>query len=57
MESLFDISYPTVKNRLNRIAEELDASFVPPPNEEQSSVLDRVASREITVAEALGLLP
>ncbi|MEM7363064.1 MAG: DUF2089 domain-containing protein [Pseudomonadota bacterium] len=56
MEALFDISYPTVKNRLNRIAEELDATFVPPPNEEQASVLDRVAAGEITVDEALELL-
>lgn len=29
MESLFGISYPTVKNRLSRIVQQLDASIVP----------------------------
>lgn len=51
MESLFGISYPTVKNRLNAIARELDETFnVPTPNE---LVLDQLARGEITVTEAL----
>ncbi len=51
MESLFGISYPTVKNRLNAIARQLDESFnVPTPNE---LVLDQLARGEITVEEAL----
>jgi hypothetical protein len=51
MESLFGISYPTVKNRLNAIARQLDETFnVPTPNE---LVLDQLAHGEITVDEAL----
>ena len=51
MEGLFGISYPTVKNRLNAIARQLDASFdVPTPNER---VLDQLARGEITVEQAL----
>ena len=51
MESLFGISYPTVKNRLNAIADELDKTFnAPTPNE---MVLDQLARGEITVDEAL----
>lgn len=51
MEDLFGISYPTVKNRLNAIAGQLDETFnVPTPNE---LVLDELARGEITVEEAL----
>lgn len=51
MESLFGVSYPTVKNRLNAIARKLDETFnVPTPNE---LVLDQLARGEITVDEAL----
>ncbi len=51
MESLFDVSYPTVKNRLNAITRELDEAFnAPTPNER---VLDQLARGEITVDEAL----
>jgi len=51
MEALFGISYPTVKNRLNAIAAQLDETFnVPSPNER---VLDQLASGEITMDEAL----
>ena len=54
MEDLFDISYPTVKNRLNAINQELDASYqVPSPN---SAVLDQLARGDITVDEALDRL-
>ncbi len=51
MESLFDISYPTVKNRLNAIGAALDRSFeAPSPN---AAVLEQLARGEITVDEAL----
>ncbi len=51
MEGLFGVSYPTVKNRLNAIARQLDETFnVPTPNE---LVLDQLARGEITVDEAL----
>ncbi len=51
MEGLFDVSYPTVKNRLNAIAAQLDEAFnAPTPNE---LVLDQLARGEITVDEAL----
>ncbi|MBE7464372.1 MAG: DUF2089 domain-containing protein [Planctomycetes bacterium] len=55
MEELFDISYPTVKNRLNAVSKQLDAAFEAP--DERSVVLDRLARGEITVAQALELLP
>lgn len=51
MESVFSISYPTVKNRLNAINAQLDQSFeAPKPN---SVVLEQLARGEITVEEAL----
>ena len=51
MEGLFGVSYPTVKNRLNAIARQLDETFnVPTSNE---LVLDQLARGEITVDEAL----
>jgi len=51
MERLFDISYPTVKNRLNAIGRELDRSFEVPSG--NSEVLERLARGEITVERAL----
>ncbi len=55
MEKHFGISYPTVKNRLNRIAEQLD--FVEVETSETSSgVLDRLENGEINVDEAIRLL-
>lgn len=51
MESLFNISYPTVKNRLNAISAALDQSFVAPsPN---LYVLEQLSRGELTVEEAL----
>jgi hypothetical protein len=51
MESLFEISYPTVKNRLNAIAAALDKTFeAPSPN---LYVLEQLARGELTVDEAL----
>jgi hypothetical protein len=51
MESIFGISYPTVKNRLNAIAAALDKNFVnPSPN---LYVLEQLSRGELTVEEAL----
>jgi hypothetical protein len=51
MESVFGISYPTVKNRLNAIAAALDKNFVSPsPN---LYVLEQLSRGELTVEEAL----
>ena len=51
MEGLFDISYPTVKNRLNGISAALDKTFeAPSPN---LYVLEQLCRGEITVEEAL----
>jgi len=51
MESIFGISYPTVKNRLNAIAAVLDKTFEnPSPN---LYVLEQLSRGELTVEEAL----
>ena len=52
MEEMFGISYPTVKNRVNRIARQLEFVEVVavPPGEE---VLDELDRGEIDVEEAL----
>ncbi len=51
MESVFGISYPTVKNRLNSIAAALDKNFeAPSPN---LYVLEQLSRGELTVGEAL----
>jgi hypothetical protein len=59
MEKYFGVSYPTIKNRLNKIGSQL--SFVeieqgPEPESaapSRSQVLDRVSRGELTVAQAL----
>lgn len=54
MEKYFGVSYPTIKNRLNRIGEAL--SFVEIEREEAppaSDVLTRLEEGTITAAEAL----
>ena len=52
MEGLFGISYPTVKNRLNRVSGQLE--FVETdPVPSQSEVVAQLKSGEITAAEAI----
>jgi hypothetical protein len=51
MERLFDISYPTVKNRLNRIAGLLEFVEVNPPVS-RSEVLSDLEEGKITIDEA-----
>jgi len=54
MESVFGISYPTVKNRLNSIADKLDivdiAVDIKAP---VSNILDKLEQGQIDVSEAL----
>ena len=55
MESVFGVSYPTIKARLNRIAgalEFIDIDPAPP----RSDVLDRLARGEISAADAINAL-
>ena len=56
MEQLFEISYPTVKNRLRSLVAKLDRAFEvqttePEPN--NTLVLEQLARGELTVDEAL----
>ena len=52
MERTFGISYPTVKNRLNRLAEQFPfVETAPPPA--QTDVLARLETGEITAKEAI----
>jgi hypothetical protein len=60
MERYFGVSYPTIKNRLNRIGSQL--SFVEIEEETgpgvptRVEILDRLARGELTVAQALAQL-
>jgi hypothetical protein len=55
MESVFGVSYPTIKARLNRIAGALE--FVDTnPAPARSEVLDRLGRGEISAAEAIAQL-
>ena len=56
MEELFEISYPTVKNRLRSIVDRLDLSFTAPGGPGASNnalVLEQLAAGELSVEEAL----
>ena len=54
MEKAFGVSYPTIKNRLNRIASSLQLVHIDtePPTEPADEVLDLLERGEITAAEA-----
>ena len=52
MEELFGISYPTVKNRLNRISQQLEFVEINPPLP-QSEILDQLDKGELSVDDAL----
>ena len=52
MEELFGISYPTVKNRLNRIALQLEFVEINPPAS-HSEILAQLDAGELTVEEAI----
>jgi hypothetical protein len=53
MEKVFGISYPTVKNRLKRIADQLPFTEAAPPQSNKSEILDQLSSGEITADEAI----
>ena len=52
MEEMFGISYPTVKNRLNRIARQLEFVEIMPLNS-QEEILAELERGEITAEEAI----
>jgi len=52
MEELFGISYPTVKNRLNRISQMLEFVDINPPAS-RSEILDELERGELSVEEAV----
>lgn len=52
MEELFGISYPTVKSRLNRIAEKLEFVEINPPAS-NNEVLNQLGKGEISVEDAI----
>jgi len=58
MEQYFGVSYPTIKNRLNRIGQQLDFVEIEPVGAseavtEKSKILRQLDDGELTVAEAL----
>lgn len=53
MERVFSISYPTVKNRLKRIADLLPLTESAPPQSNRSEILAQLDSGEITAEEAI----
>jgi hypothetical protein len=59
MEKYFGVSYPTIKNRLNKIGSQLSfveieqGSETEPPVSRRGEVLDRLSRGELTVAQAL----
>jgi hypothetical protein len=59
MEKYFGVSYPTIKNRLNKIGSQLSfveieqGSETDSPTLTRSDVLDRLSRGELTVAQAL----
>jgi len=59
MEKYFGVSYPTIKNRLNKIGSQLSfveieqGSETDPPPQTRSEVLDQLSRGELTIAQAL----
>jgi hypothetical protein len=57
MEKYFGVSYPTIKNRLNRIGADLPFVVLDPPaSPPAGDVLDQIERGELTVAQALDRL-
>ena len=52
MEQIFGVSYPTIKNRLNRIAEQLEVTKIDTV-QAKSEVLAQLERGDITVDDAL----
>jgi hypothetical protein len=59
MEKYFGVSYPTIKNRLNRIGSQLSfveieqGSDIDSPAPTRSEILDKLSRGELTVTQAL----
>ncbi len=53
MERIFGISYPTVKNRLKRISDRLPLTEPAPAQTDNSEILARLDSGEISAEEAI----
>ncbi len=53
MEKFFGVSYPTIKNRLNRIGERLPGPEMDVPEPSTSDMLIRLERGEMTVREVL----
>jgi hypothetical protein len=60
MEKFFGVSYPTIKNRLNRIGAQLPFAEIDPPADEErptrSELLLRLERGELTVNDVLARL-
>jgi hypothetical protein len=64
MEQLFGVSYPTIKNRLNRIGNSLDFVDISPEEDAEpvaavpspADVLDQISSGELDVDQAVRML-
>jgi hypothetical protein len=60
MEKFFGVSYPTIKNRLNRIGGQLPFAEIDPPAEDErptrSELLSRLERGELTVTDVLARL-
>ncbi|MBT2409901.1 DUF2089 domain-containing protein [Streptomyces sp. ISL-12] len=56
MERIFGVSYPTVKSRLKRIAEQLDFVDTDPAPVDAAAVVGRLRRGEISAQEALAEL-
>lgn len=55
MEQVFGVSYPTIKNRLNRIGSQISLVEIA-PEDSKSDILERLSDGGITVDEALEML-
>ena len=55
MEQYFGVSYPTIKSRLNRLAEQLEFVEID-PGPARSEVLEKLERGEISAAEAIRIL-
>jgi len=56
MEQIFGVSYPTVKSRLNRIAQSLEfveTNVAPTRADIRNTIMDRLKAGEISAAEAI----
>ena len=56
MEQVFGVSYPTIKSRLNRIAQSLEfveTKPAPSPSEIRSAIMERLRQGEITAEAAI----